>query len=159
MNKYQSSRGWRNNNPLNIRQGEPWNGLSATQTDRQFCQFINKSFGYRAAVKILKSYARIFAQQGQEWNIGNIISRWAPPSENRTDEYLCRVLTLMGRGLDEQRLAPLYTHPGQMQAARLLAAMTCVECGCPPGAVPLGALNTGFVMAGLGDPKLTDHWW
>ena len=65
MKHYQSSRGWRNNNPLNIRRGEQWSGLCAQQTDKVFCQFLNMTWGYRAAAKVLKSYARILAQQGQ----------------------------------------------------------------------------------------------
>ena len=148
MKKYEASRGWRNNNPLNIRRGEQWSGLCARQTDPQFCQFLNKSFGYRAAVKILKSYARLFAQQGKPWTVENIVGRWAPPQENRTEAYLARVLP-----------APLWTKPGVVQAATMLAAMTCVECGCPPSAVPLGSLGTGFVLAGLSDPRLSHPWW
>ena len=159
MKKYEASRGWRNNNPLNIRRGEQWSGLCARQTDPQFCQFLNKSFGYRAAVKILKSYARLFAQQGKPWTVENIVGRWAPPQENRTEAYLARVLQLMGRGVDCQQLAPLWTKPGVVQAATMLAAMTCVECGCPPSAVPLGSLGTGFVLAGLSDPRLSHPWW
>ena len=96
MKHYQASRGWRNNNPLNIRRGEDWTGLCSKQTDSEFCQFMTMSMGYRAAVKILKSYARIFAQRGQTWSIDNVIRRWAPPSENQTDAYLSRVLQLMG---------------------------------------------------------------
>jgi len=153
MRKYESSRGWRNNNPLNIRRGEQWNGLRAQQTDREFCQFLNMSFGYRAAVKVLKSYARILAQQGRPWTVENIISRWAPPGENDTEAYIQRVLELMGRERTDVRLAPLWTKPGQLQAAQMLAAMTCVETGCPAWAVPWKYLSTGFVLAGLGEVK------
>lgn len=160
MKQYQASRGWRNNNPLNIRRGEPWTGLAAKQADREFCQFLTMSFGYRAAVKVMKSYARLFAQQGRPWTVENIISRWAPPQENDTTRYLARVLVLMGRTTaDDVRLAPIYTRPGLQQLATMVAAMTCVECGCPPSAVPMGSLNTGFVLAGLGDPRLTSDWW
>ncbi len=160
MKNNQVARGWRNNNPLNIRKGEQWSGLCAQQTDKDFCQFMTMSFGYRAAVKCLKSYARLFAQQGRAWTVDNIISRWAPPQENNTEVYLARVLTLMGRSdATDVRLAPLWTKPGVEQAAQMVAAMTCVECGCPPSAVPLGSLNTGFVLAGLDDPHLTGDWW
>ena len=159
MKKYQETRGWRNCNPLNIRQGEPWTGLTARQTDQQFCQFLNMSYGYRAAAKVMKSYARLFAQQGRAWDVGNILRRWAPPSENDTTAYLARVLSLMGRTADDIRLAPLYTRPGRLQLATMMAAMTCIECGCPPSAVPVASLNTGFVLAGLGDPGLTERWW
>ena len=159
MKHYQASRGWRNNNPLNIRRGEDWTGLCSKQTDSEFCQFMTMSMGYRAAVKILKSYARIFAQRGQTWSIDNVIRRWAPPSENQTDAYLSRVLQLMGReGETDHRMAPLWTKPGVQQAALMLCAMTCVETGCPPSAVPVGNVNTGFVLAGLSDPHLPTKW-
>ena len=154
MKKYQSSRGWRNNNPLNIRRGEQWQGLVAKPTDKDFCQFLNMTWGYRAAVKVLKSYARILAQQGKPWTVDNIIQRWAPPCENDTEAYLARVLMLMGRERTDVRLAPLWTKPGVGQAARMLAAMTCVETGCPACAVPLASLNMGFVLAGLSNPEL-----
>ena len=29
---------------------------------------------------------------------------------------------------------------------------------CPPSAVPIGSLNTGFILAGLSDPHLTTEW-
>lgn len=157
--KYESSRGWRNNNPLNIRRGEQWSGLVAKPTDPQFCQFLNMTWGYRAAVKVMKSYARLFAQQGTPWTIDNILHRWAPSHENNTDAYLARVLTLMGRdSADDVRLPPIYTKPGQRQLALMMAAMTCVECGCPCSAVPMASLNTGFVLAGLGNPQLDENW-
>ena len=160
MKKYETSRGWRNNNPLNIRRtGEQWQGLVAKPSDKEFCQFLNMTWGYRAAVKVLKSYARILAQQGRPWAIDNIIHRWAPANENDTEAYICRVLELMGRERTDVRLAPLWTKPGVEQAARMLAAMTCIETGCPPCKIPVGNLNNGFVLAGLCDPKLDSGWW
>lgn len=53
------------------------------------------------------------------------------------------------------RLADIDTNPGLLQLATMVAAMTCVECGCPPSAVPVGSLNTGFVFALGRDPDLT----
>jgi len=157
--KYQRSRAWRNNNPLNIRKGEKWQGLCAQQTDSEFCQFMNMTFGYRAAAKCLRSYDRYFRQMGHEWNIANIISRWAPQSENNTDDYIQRVTQLMGRDSDHLRLPPLDTTPGRVQLGMLMAAMTCVESGCPPEAVPVENLNAGMLLAGLGHIGLEEKWW
>lgn len=159
MKHYESSRGWRNCNPLNIRHGDNWQGLCAKQTDKDFCQFLTMSWGYRAAVKCLQSYFRYFKQTGKDWTIDNIINRWAPPSENSTSAYVRRVCELMGHDYGSFRLADITTTPGRLQLAMLIAAMTCVECGCPPSAVPVGSLNTGFVLGGLGDPSLTSDWW
>ncbi len=131
----------------------------AEPTDKEFCQFLTMAFGYRAAVKVMKSYYRLFLQCGMKWNIPNILNRWAPKSENNTDGYIRRVTELMGREPGEWSLADPNTAPGRMQLAMMMAAMTCVESGCPPSAVPVGSLNTGFVFAGLGDPKLTSGWW
>ena len=157
--KYENSRGWRNNNPLNIRRGEKWTGLAAEQTDKQFCQFLSMAFGYRAAVKCLRSYHRLFLQRGMDWRVDNILHRWAPPSENKTDGYIRRVLQFMGREPGDTRLLSPNTSPGRLQLATMVAAMTCVECGCPPSAVPVGSLNTGFVLAGAGDPQLRSDWY
>ena len=160
MNKYETSRGWRNRNPLNIRQGSKWAGLRAEQTDKVFCQFITFSHGYRAAAKCLRSYHNYFSQVRIDWNVRNIIHRWAPANENDTDAYIDRVLQLMGReGRNDARLAPPHTNSGRLQLAVMVAAMTCVECGCPPSAVPVASINTGFILAEYGDPCLEGRWW
>ena len=91
-------------------------------------------------------------------DIEQIINRWAPSSENDTDAYIARVLELMGREPGSTRLAPLNTMPGRLQLAMLIAAMTCVETGCPPDAVPVSALNAGVILSGLGDPHLMPEW-
>ena len=158
MKKYQASRGWRNNNPLNIRKGEPWSGLASKQTDKEFCQFLTMTYGYRAGVKILKSYARIFAQRGQKWSVENVVRRWAPENENDTRAYINRVLELMGREGEtgEHCMAPLWTKPGVMQAAMMLAAMTCVECDCTPSQVDYTAVLEGVDMAYGIHPRLDD---
>ena len=134
-------------------------GLKDEETDREFCQFTTKSYGYRAAVKVMNSYYNYFMQTGKEWRIDTILNRWAPPSENNTTKYIDRVLELMGRTWDCLKLADPYTSNGRLQLAILLAAMTCVECGCPPIAVPVGSLNTGFVFAIGKDPGLSFDWY
>ena len=43
-------RGFRNNNPLNIRRSkDQWKGLAEAQTDRAFVQFKSLEYGWRAA--------------------------------------------------------------------------------------------------------------
>ena len=158
MEKYKSSRGWRNCNPLNIRRGEKWQGLRAQQTDRDFCQFLNMTFGYRAAFKVMRSYYRLFAQIGRPWTVVEIIARWAPSNENDTVAYCKAVLMVMGRDPDDITLARPDTIPGRLQLATLVAAMTCVETGCPPSAVPVRNINVGSMLAGCGDPQLP-NWW
>ena len=54
---YKLTRGWRNNNPLNIIHSKSeWQGKSPVQTDKRFVQFVSRAYGYRAAIKTLQSY-------------------------------------------------------------------------------------------------------
>ncbi len=156
---YKNSRGWRNNNPLNIRRGDRWQGLRALQNDKEFCQFVSMSFGYRAAVKVLMSYFRYFLQQGIPFTYENIIRRWAPSTENNTDAYIRRVLDIVGEPNSAVTIGNPRTELGRRHLAWLIGAMTCVECGCHPKDVDYASINTGFRLAGLGDPNLKDDWW
>ena len=85
MNCNKVSRGIRNNNPLNIRRNpaNQWQGLRPVQADKLFCQFKAMKWGLRAAIKLLDNYIRRGAQTPRQ-----IISRWAPPSENDTASYV-----------------------------------------------------------------------
>ena len=148
MKDYTKSRGWRNNNPLNIRRGASWSGLVAEEnrTDSLFCQFITMAFGYRAAYKVMKSYYRYFTQQGKRCTVEAIITRWAPPSENRTADYVATVCLLIEcRPTDIIEPGTLL---GDRHIAWLMAAMTCVECGCKPENVNYSSLTTGIILAG-----------
>lgn len=91
------ARGIRNNNPLNIRKGSNWKGLSPIQSDKEFCVFRSRAFGLRAAIKLIRNYIVKTDKNGQAFNtIYKIISRWAPPSENITEDYIKAVCTKMG---------------------------------------------------------------
>lgn len=82
-------RGFRNNNPCNIRRGSAWQGLSKTQTDPAFCQFVSMHYGLRATFKLLRNYISGFNGKIAPHNtIEKIITRWAPPSENATKRYI-----------------------------------------------------------------------
>ena len=163
MKNYKQSRGWRNNNPLNIRRGEQWQGLTDTQPDPEFCRFSSMEMGYRAGAKILLTYYRVFTQKGEKFTIRNIISRWAPPNENRTEEYI-RKVTLLVLGEDycttkfvpEMELGRPDTPQGVRHLGQLMAAMTCVECGCPPRAVNYVAIREGLGLALRLYPALAD---
>ena len=80
-----ATRGIRNNNPLNIRRGgSNWVGLKEKQTDKQFCQFVSMSYGFRAAFRLVYNYIRISGLK----TVREIINRWAPAEENPTKVYL-----------------------------------------------------------------------
>ena len=80
-------RGFRNNNPLNIRKGSKWKGLSPVQGDKSFCVFTSMRFGIRAGIYLLLKYYNQYSLT----TIYDIISRWAPQNENDTWNY-CRLV-------------------------------------------------------------------
>ena len=92
-------RGIRNNNPLNIRRSkDKWKGLSITQNDPSFCQFETLEWGWRAAFWLL---TRTYYHKYRLFTIRAIISKWAPPCENKTEAYIRNVCRLTGIGPDE----------------------------------------------------------
>ncbi len=77
-------RGIRNNNPGNIRRNNiEWEGAQAVQTDPDFVQFVSPEYGFRAMARILRSY-----QQRGLTTIREIISTYAPSTENKTESYI-----------------------------------------------------------------------
>ena len=112
------TRGIRNNNPLNIRRTQTqWKGQREEQTDRDFVQFRSMQWGIRAAFCLLRTYAEKYGLRSVE----QIVSRWAPPSENNTQDYIAHVCRLTG--LDPQQ--PLE----RCQWSILLQAMARIETG------------------------------
>ena len=100
------TRGLRNNNPLNIRRGKTrWKGeipqSSSPRGGREgvaFVRFTTLEHGIRAAYQILDTYRRKY----HAVCIEDIITRWAPPSENDTGAYIRSVCRLTGFGGKER---------------------------------------------------------
>ena len=144
------TRGLKNNNPLNIRHSaDRWQGAATTQTDKAFVRFLSMAYGYRAAWKVLDTYCLAFRRERKPYNVRNIIARWAPPAENDTDAYVKAVVQLSGLGGNENIPRPnRYRNFGRLQkTARLIAAMTCVECGIPMKEVDTKAIWQGYDLA------------
>ena len=81
-------RGLRNNNPGNIRiTKDKWKGLRPVQEDKEFFQFTEMKWGYRALIRTLQNYRRRHGCQ----TIADFIRRWAPSTENNTGGYISRV--------------------------------------------------------------------
>jgi len=93
-------RGIRNHNPGNIRWGDPWQGLvpKAKRTDTAFCQFASAAYGIRALARTLITYQDKHGLR----TIRQIITRWAPPSENDTSAYVGDVARQTGRAPDQK---------------------------------------------------------
>ena len=106
-------------------------------------------YGYRAALKILDTYCLRFRREHLPYNVRNIITRWAPPSENDTEAYIRHVVRLSGLGGNENIPRPnRYRNFERLEkTARLIAAMTCVENGIPMKEVDMDAIWKGYDLA------------
>ena len=112
-----------NNNPLNIRLSRtPWQGEVRPSQDKAFCQFQSPVYGYRAALKLLRNYSQMYGCR----TVRELISRWAPPSENDTKGYISTVCKLTG--LDADRRIDM---DDRRTMCSLAAAMSRVENGVP----------------------------
>ena len=112
-------RGIRNNNPLNIRRSkDKWKGLRAVQADAQFCQFETLEYGWRAAFYLL---TRTYYHKYRLYTIRSIISKWAPPIENKTDAYIANVSKLTGIDPDEPIGIPSESPGRWMKLGRAMA--------------------------------------
>lgn len=119
---------YKNKNPLNVRY-DPltvWQGQAGKAGG--FVTFTSFSLGYRAAVLVLRSYAR----RGIT-TLGQIIGAWAPPRENGTPAYTLSVISYMS---GVRRTTPKEYNAGspidlrdREETVSLLMAMTRVEMG------------------------------
>ena len=116
------TRGELNCNPLNIRRvaGTHWKGQCDEQTDNAFVQFRTIEWGIRAAFVLLHTYSTKYHANC----IRDIISRWAPPSENDTDQYVRNVCKWTGFGglqkLTESDWPSLVQAMGRQECGALL---------------------------------------
>ncbi|EMM3172389.1 hypothetical protein RKE85_003244 [Serratia marcescens] len=93
-----AARGLRNNNPGNIEASDknPWEGQSGS--DGRFAKFETPEHGIRALGKNLLTY---YQKHGLD-TVGEIITRWAPPKENKTDAYIKAICEQLGVAADQQ---------------------------------------------------------
>ena len=109
---------------MNIRRSaDKWQGLKAQQEDREFFQFSEMKWGWRAAFRLLcHTYYKKYGLR----TIRAIINRWAPPKENNTLYYIRSVAERTGISADKE-LGDPQAHPAQWMM--LAIAMAVVECG------------------------------
>ncbi|HBR0192833.1 TPA: hypothetical protein ACPT22_005192 [Klebsiella pneumoniae] len=135
-------RGIRNNNPGNLEasSSNPWVGQ--TGSDGRFAKFETPEHGIRALGRNLISYQR----QGID-TVGEIINRWAPPSDNNdTAAYIKAVCAQLGVTANQPLDA---SNPDTLQA--ICAAIIKHENGSQP--YSQDQLSTG-VSAALGLSQL-----
>ena len=119
------ARGLRNNNPLNIRKGIKWQGLSSPPDDGAFAKFESMTWGARAALVLLRNYVSGANTSHRKFDtLNKIIGRWAPPSENNTNAYILRVAHSAGINPYEKIEAS-----DRSKIIGIAAAMAEVECG------------------------------
>ena len=144
------NRGIRNNNPLNIRRGTSrWLGRREIVTDKEFEEFTSMAFGYRAAWKLMDTYRLRLRHAGKSYTLENIIHRWAPPEDgNDTTAYIRTVIRLLDYKVAGRQPLPSPTSKeGHKVFARIIMAMTCVECGIRMDEVDKASIEQGWRMA------------
>jgi len=115
--------GIRNNNPLNIRRVKwtVWKGSLPMEGEvgrgSAFVRFETVEYGLRAAFCILRTYRNKY----KAVCIEDIITRWAPPTENDTQKYIRDVCRLTGFGGKERLTESAWP--------RLVKAMALLESG------------------------------
>ena len=129
-------RGIRNNNPLNIRKGNDWQGERTPQTDKSFEEFTTLEMGLRAGFIILRNY---MTKRPPLQTISQIISRWAPTNENNTTAYIKEVSR---RSLINADAIVKFSEKNKM--CRIVQAMCWVECGQE---VSFGRIENAYELA------------
>lgn len=129
-------RGIRNNNPLNIRKGNNWQGERTPQTDKSFEEFTSMEMGLRAGIIILRNY---MTKRPPLQTISQIISRWAPTNENNTTAYIKEVSR---RSLIDADAIVKFSEKNKM--CRIVQAMCWVECGQE---VSFGRIENAYELA------------
>lgn len=115
------SRGLRNCNPGNIRQSRSnFKGEVRPSRDSAFKQFESMAYGYRAMFVLLNSYHKRYGLT----TIREMISRWAPPTENFTEDYIRFVSERTGIAADVE-----VDSRSERDMVPIVAAMSEIENG------------------------------
>ena len=126
-NRYnQKVRGYRNNNPLNLRiSSNAWKGKIPVQqnTDKAFEQFVSMPYGFRANMINM----RTLINRGFN-TIEQLITKWAPADDgNNPAGYTQRVCKTTGYNKDD-----IINPQNAEQMQNLAYAMAIVENGSEP---------------------------
>ena len=118
-----TSRGYRNNNPGNIRLGTvTYQGEVVPSKDKAFRQFRTMAYGYRAMFVLLHTYQRKHGLM----TIEAMIARYAPAVENHTRAYIDAVAEWSGVPATCR-----VTSTNAEVMVPIVAAMSRVENGVP----------------------------
>lgn len=131
-------RGVRNNNPLNIRYNKRnrWFGRSATKKDKEFEEFLNPIFGFRAAFLVLHKYMTLYNLN----TIFQICARWAPVGDG--NDVVKYADTVSARtGIDKNLVISFADYKTLIS---IVEAMSYVECGQE---FPKFQIVQGYILA------------
>ena len=133
------TRNQKNNNPGNLRiSKDPWVGLRPEQTDPEYFQFVDLYHGWRAMGITLLNYQHRYGLR----TISAIVSRWAPPNENNTREYIADVSKRLG-------LDPAQPFDLRGRLSDLMRAMATHEGGAWPAVDPERARATASALGAV----------
>ena len=116
-----SIRGFRNNNPMNLKKGNNWDGERTKNKDPVFEEFESPEWGIRAGGKLLLNYQRLYGLS----TIAELINRFAPTSENNTQSYIDHVAR-------QTKLGPLQYIKVADHLPELVKAIIAHENGLQP---------------------------
>lgn len=115
------SRGIENCNPGNIRRSRVrYLGELHPSQDTHFKQFESMAWGYRAMFVLLDGYRKRYGLK----SLGEMLTRYAPPTENHTALYIESVCDMTGIKADTE----LDTHSKRVMIP-IVAAMSRIENG------------------------------
>jgi hypothetical protein len=89
-------------NPGNVRTSLTGLGTALPTAKGQFIYFRNWLDGWKEYVTHLTASNSVYAQEGRT-TIEEIITRWAPPSENNTEQYISNVISFMSEWLSSSK--------------------------------------------------------
>lgn len=135
MKQKEKPRGIRNNNPLNIRIGNVWLGEVKENTDGEFEQFTSMLYGLRAAIVLLRRYICHYHLN----SIAQIVSRWAPRSENYTSQYI-KFVSKRVEIDDDAKI----DFTDKITICKLVEAMAYYECGT---LIDYGAIEKAYDLS------------
>jgi hypothetical protein len=137
MKSHPLTRAERNHNPGNIRRcGVRYRGERRPSCDPAFKEFESDEWGYRAMFVLLESYRRRYGID----TLRAIVTRWAPPIENDTENYILFVAKRAEVDPDAVLL------PRDVRLRAIAEAMSRFERGHEPSPEQLDALDRGWKL-------------
>ena len=126
MNFKNETRGFRNNNPGNIRFGNNWVG-EIEGADSSFETFASVEYGIRAIYVLINTYKLRY----NDVTAFDIIHRYAPTTENQTNHYINAVVSCI-KQLTNQEITSLTDLHQANVIDELIAAIIKHENGFNP---------------------------